>query len=63
MSRYVLQTFKIKVIYDIILLEVFSMGSRMNKYYEEDEFVNTRYHKNEELYKEISKTELDNFEV
>ncbi len=39
------------------------MGSRMNKYYEEDEFVNTRYHKNEELYKEISKTELDNFEV
>lgn len=38
------------------------MSSRMNKYYDE-EVVNTRYHKNEELYKEISKSEIDNYEV
>lgn len=39
------------------------MSSRMNKYYENEEVVNTRVHKNEELYREISKNELDSFEV
>lgn len=38
------------------------MSSRMSKYYEEEQ-VATRYHKNENLYKEISKNELDNYEV
>lgn len=38
------------------------MDSRMNKYYD-DELENTRFRKNEELYKEINKGELDNFEV
>ena len=39
------------------------MSSRMNKYYDEPEIKNSRYHRNEDLYKEISKSELDNFEV
>ena len=39
------------------------MSSRMNKYYENEEVVNTRVHKNEEFYREISKNELDSFEV
>ncbi len=40
------------------------MGSRMTKYYDADnEEVLTRYHRNEELYKEISKNEIDNFEI
>lgn len=39
------------------------MSSRMNKYYEETEFTPSRYHKNEELYKEISKSELDSFDI
>ena len=40
------------------------MGSRMTKYYDADnEEVLTRYHRNEELYKEISKNEIDNFDV
>lgn len=39
------------------------MSSRMTKYYDNEEVVNTRYHKNEELYKEISKSELDSYEV
>ncbi len=39
------------------------MDSRMNKYYENDELGNTRLKKNENLYKEINKNELDNYEV
>lgn len=39
------------------------MSSRMNKYYEDDEFVASRVSKNEELYREISKSELDPYEV
>ncbi len=39
------------------------MSSRMNKYYNEDELISTRYSRNEDLYKEISKSELNNFEV
>ncbi len=40
------------------------MSSRMNKYYDSSlEEVPTRYHRNEELYKEISKNEIDNFEI
>lgn len=38
------------------------MDSRMNKYYDA-ELENTRFHKNEELYKEINKSELDSYEV
>ncbi len=38
------------------------MDSRMNKYYDE-ELENTRFHKNEELYREINKGELDSFEI
>ncbi len=37
--------------------------SRMSKYYDEDDVTNSRYRKHEELYKEISKSELENFEV
>ncbi len=40
------------------------MDTRMNKYYNEDEELTiSRSKKNEELYKEISKNELDNYEV
>ena len=40
------------------------MNSRLDKYYENnDEVVNSRVHKNEELYKEISKSEIDGYEV
>ena len=39
------------------------MNSRMNRYYEDKELENTRFGKNEELYKEISKSELDSYEV
>ena len=39
------------------------MSSRMNKYYNEPEISNSRYHKNEELYKEISKSELNSYDV
>ena len=39
------------------------MNSRMNKYYSEEELVGTRYHRNEELYKEISKNEIDNYDI
>lgn len=39
------------------------MNSRMTKYYSEDEFKETRYHRNEELYKEISKNEIDNYDI
>lgn len=39
------------------------MSSRMNKYYDEPEIRNSRYHKNEELYKEISKSELNSYDV
>ncbi len=39
------------------------MGSRMTKYYDEDETMNSRYQRNEELYKEISKSDLGNFEI
>lgn len=38
------------------------MNSRMTKYYEDDG-INTRYHRNEELYREISKSELENYDV
>lgn len=39
------------------------MSSRMTKYYDEPEMTNSRYHKNEALYKEISKSELNSFDV
>ena len=42
------------------------MSSRMSKYYDEPEVSNgqnSRFHKNEELYKEISKSELNAFDV
>lgn len=39
------------------------MGSRMTKYYDDTKFKTTRYHKNEELYKEICNSELENYEV
>ena len=40
------------------------MNSRMNRYYEdEEEVVSSRTRKNEELYKEISKSELENYEI
>ncbi len=39
------------------------MSSRMNKYYENDEGQNSRFQKNASLYQQISKNELNNFEV
>ncbi len=39
------------------------MDSRMNKYYDDEQVGNTRVHKNENLYKEISKSELEGYEV
>lgn len=39
------------------------MDSRMNKYYDDDKLVNSRYHRNAELYKEISKNELENYDI
>lgn len=39
------------------------MSSRMTKYYDEPEITNSRYHKNEELYREISKSELNSYDV
>jgi len=39
------------------------MSSRMTKYYDEPEITNSRYRKNEDLYREISKSELDKFDV
>lgn len=39
------------------------MSSRMNKYYENDEGQNSRFQKNATLYQQISKNELNNFEV
>lgn len=39
------------------------MSSRMSKYYEESLDTSSRYHKNEELYKEISKSELESFDI
>lgn len=39
------------------------MSSRMTKYYDEPEITNSRFHKNEELYKEISKSELNSYDV
>lgn len=39
------------------------MGSRMTKYYDDTEIKNSRYHKNENLYKEISKSDIDNYDI
>lgn len=39
------------------------MGSRMNKYYEEPENLVTRTTRNQELYKDISKSELENYSI
>lgn len=39
------------------------MSSRMTKYYENEELVNSRYRRNEELYKEISRSEIDNYDI
>ena len=42
------------------------MDSRMTKYYTDnnkEEYQNSRYHRNEELYKEISKNEIDNYDI
>lgn len=38
------------------------MDSRMTKYYDE-ELENTRFHKNEKLYREINQSELDNYNI
>ena len=37
------------------------MSSRMNKYYEEPENIMSRTNKNQDLYKDISKSELENY--
>ena len=39
------------------------MGSRMTKYYDDAEIETSRYHRNEELYKEISKSDLDHYDI
>ena len=39
------------------------MSSRMSKYYEEPENLVTRTSRNEELYKDISKSELENYSI
>lgn len=39
------------------------MSSRMNKYYEEPENLVTRTTRNQELYKDISKSELENYSI
>lgn len=39
------------------------MDSRMNKYHDGEDLENTRVLKHEDLYKEINKSELNNFEV
>lgn len=39
------------------------MGSRMTKYYDDDNIKTSRYHKNEELYKEISKSDLEHYDI
>lgn len=39
------------------------MSSRMNKYYEEPENLMTRTTRNQELYKDISKSELENYSI
>ena len=39
------------------------MNSRMNKYFEEEEVTNSRYYRNENLYKEISKNNLETFDI
>jgi len=42
------------------------MSSRMSKYYDEPEVTNipnSRFHRNEELYKEINKSELNSYDV
>lgn len=49
--------------YVIIYLRGVTMSSRMNKYYENDEGQNSRFQKNATLYQQISKNELNNFEV
>lgn len=35
----------------------------MTKYYDEEELANTRCYRNQDLYKEISKNELDNYDI
>ena len=39
------------------------MNSRMNKYYEDEPTITSRYHRNEELYREINKSELENYDI
>ena len=39
------------------------MSSRMNKYYEEPENIMSRTNKNQDLYKDISKSELENYSI
>ena len=39
------------------------METRMNKYYEEEEIPTSRTKKNEDLYKEINKNDIDNYEI
>ena len=39
------------------------MSSRMNKYYEEPENLMTRTTRNQDLYKDISKSELENYSI
>ena len=39
------------------------MSSRMTKYYNDEDIATSRYQRNEELYKEINKNELDNYDI
>ena len=39
------------------------MSSRMTKYYDDEELVSSRYRKNEDLYKEISRSEINNYDI
>jgi len=50
-------------IYVIIIVRGVIMNSRVDKYYDNNKKVESRTVRNNQLYKEISKTELENFEV
>jgi len=49
--------------YVIIVIRGVIMNSRVDKYYDKNTNIGSRTARNTELYKEISKTELENFEV
>ena len=39
------------------------MSSRMTKYYNDEDIATSRFQRNEELYREINKNELDNYDI